>query len=306
MADYQKIVRLRPEVRPFIRNRRWVHRGEAIAYGPNIRCDVFSTDSLGYRHNVFKGETLSTADAIARNRYGLILGPSNVYGFGCAGNENTMPSLLAETFGFPFANIGLPEGNSRNLFSILLNILSRNAHKPAVVVHVSGGDFTSFCYTGVADAVFGPPNLKQIDTVLAERGGRPKDSDPQMKSLLRFSTLWINAIIDLCRVRGVPLSLADDSTFFEKREPNELEVQCKLGEASSPPQERQFETHKRHVKAYSDTRRALAERRGVPIAGPGISNQIGFVDEFHYDKEGTRTLVEQFAPGVEEALSRAK
>ena len=306
MADYQKIVRLRPEVREFIRNRRWVHRGEAIAYGPNIGCDAFSTDGLGYRHNVFKGETLSTADVLRRERFGLILGPSNVYGFGCAGNENTMPSLLAEKFGFPFANIGLPEGNSRNLFSILLNILMRNAAKPSVVVHVSGGDYTSFCYTGLADPVFGPPNLKQIDTALQERGGRPKDSDAQMRNLLRFSTLWTNAMIDLARASGVPFSLADDSTFFEKAEPSELERKCKLGEPSSPAQTIQFETHKKHVETFWKTRRTLADKRGVPIAGPGHVNTLGFVDEFHYDNEGTRSLVDDFAPGVEEALSKAK
>ena len=306
MADYQKIVRLRPDVRAFIRNRRWVHRGEAIAYGPNISCDAFSTDGLGYRHNVFKGETLSTADVLKRDRYGLILGPSNVYGFGCAGNENTMPSLLAERFGFPFANIGLPEGNSRNLFSILLNIIVRSPVKPAVVVHVSGGDYTSFCYTGLADQVFGPPNLKQIETALKERGGRPKNSDAQMQNLLRFSTLWTNAIIDLTRARGVPLSLADDSTFFEKRSPSELELQCKLGEPSNPAQVIQFATHKKHVEAFWKTRRNLAAKRDIPIAGPGNVNTLGFVDEFHYDKEGTRDLVDDFASGVEQALSKAK
>lgn len=303
MADYQKIVRLRPEVRDFIRNRRWVHRGEAIAYGPNIRCDAFSTDSLGYRHNVYKGETLSTTDVLRQGRYGLLLGPSNVYGFGCAGNENTMPSLLAEKFGFPFANIGLPEGNSRNLFSILLNMIARSSVKPAVVVHVSGGDFTSFCYTGVADAVFGPPNLKQIEIVLKERGGRPENSDRQMRNLLRFSTLWTNAIIDLCKASGVPVALGDDSTFFEKRTPSDLERSCRLGIPSSSSQTVQFETHKRHVDSFWSTRRDLARSRRIPISGPGRVNDLGFVDEFHYDNEGTRSLVDQMSLAIDEVLA---
>ena len=95
MANYQNIVRLRPEVRDFIRNRRWVHRGEVISYGPNIRCDPFSTDGAGFRHSTLGGETLSVADCLKRERYGIVLGPSTVYGFGLAGNENTMPSLLA-------------------------------------------------------------------------------------------------------------------------------------------------------------------------------------------------------------------
>jgi hypothetical protein len=65
----------------------------------------FSTDAGGFRHSVFRGETFSVADITRRDRYGLVLGPSSVYGFGLAGNENTMPSRLAEHLGFPFANI---------------------------------------------------------------------------------------------------------------------------------------------------------------------------------------------------------
>ena len=94
MANYPAIIHLRPEVRDFIRNRVWVHRGEAISYGPNISCDSFSTDRNGFRHSTYKGETLSVGDCLRQNRYGIVLGPSNVYGFGLAGNENTMPSLL--------------------------------------------------------------------------------------------------------------------------------------------------------------------------------------------------------------------
>src|SRR3954454_10423846 len=159
MANYQNIVRLRPEVREFIRNRRWVHRGDVISYGPDIRCDSFSTDGAGFRHSVFNGETLSVRDCVRRERYGIVLGPSNVYGFGLAGNENTMPSLLAERFGFPFGNVGFPEGNSRSLFGILMAAVARAQTPPAAVVHISGGDFTNFCYSGIADPVFGSPNL---------------------------------------------------------------------------------------------------------------------------------------------------
>jgi len=301
MADYQKIVRQRPEVREFIRNRRWVHRGEAIAYGANIRCDAFSTDSIGYRHSMLGGKSFSVADCLTSERYGLVLGPSSVYGFGLAGNENTMPSRLAEQFGFPFANIGLPEGNSRNLFSILLNILSRSARLPAVVLHISGGDFTSFCYTGIADSVFGPPNLLQTKTALQERGGR-RNPGKQVQSLLAFTTLWINAVIDLSRLRRVPLVLGDDTTFFEKRKPTDLDRDCRLGEPSSPAQKVQFDIHKRFVADYHSARKTVAERRGIPLAGPGRSNDLGFIDEFHYDRDGTRALCDDFAKAIEPLL----
>jgi hypothetical protein len=212
-----------------------------------------------------------------------------------------MPSRLAEQFGFPFANIGLPEGNSRNLFSILLNILSRSARLPAVVLHISGGDFTSFCYTGIADSVFGPPNLLQTKTALQERGGR-RNPGKQVQNLLTFTTLWINAVIDLSSLRRVPLVLGDDTTFFEKRKPSDLDRDCRLGEPSSPAQKTQFDIHKRFVMDYHSARKAVAERRGIPLAGPGRTNDLGFIDEFHYDVDGTRALCADFAKAIEPLL----
>lgn len=294
-------MRLRPEVREFIRNRRWVHRGDVIAYGPNIRCDSFSTDAAGFRHSVFGGKTLSAHDCLQGERYGLVLGPSNVYGFGLAGNENTMPSLLAERFGFPFANIGLPEGNSRNLFSILAAFIARAPRPPAVVVHISGGDFTNFCYTSIADPVFGSPNLLQMRQVLKERGGRPPP-EPQIRPLLAFSSLWIRAIAQLCRANRIPLVLGDDTTFFEKLEPSEIDREAELGKPFNAPQARQFATHKKFVDDYSERRKSLAKALGVPLAGPGRTNNIGFVDEFHYDRDGTRALCDDFAKAIQTLL----
>jgi hypothetical protein len=301
VAIYQTIMRFRPEVREFIRNRRWVHRGDVIAYGPNIRCDSFSTDAAGFRHSVFGGKTLSAHDCLQGERYGLVLGPSNVYGFGLAGNENTMPSLLAERFGFPFANIGLPEGNSRNLFSILAAFIARAPRPPAVVVHISGGDFTNFCYTSIADPVFGSPNLLQMRQVLKERGGRPPPQ-PQIRPLLAFSSLWIRAIAQLCRANRIPLVLGDDTTFFEKLEPSEIDREAELGKPFNAPQARQFATHKKFVDDYSERRKSLAKALGVSLAGPGRTNNIGFVDEFHYDRDGTRALCDDFAKAIQTLL----
>jgi len=301
VANYPNIMRLRPEVRQFIRNRRWVHRGDVIAYGPNIRCDTFSTDAMGFRHSMFEGETLSVADCVQRDRYGLVLGPSSVYGFGLAGNENTMPSLLAERFGFPFANVGFPEGNSRNLFAILLGFVARAPNLPTAVVHISGGDFTNFCYTGIADPVFGSPNLKQIQTALEERGGRPA-AEGQIKPLLVFTSLWIRTIAELCRGRKIPLVLGDDTTFFEKAQPNEIERESELGKPFNRSQTLQFATHRKFVVDYHTRRKSVAEALKVPLAGPGKVNDLGFIDEFHYDRDGTRALCDDFARGLEPLL----
>lgn len=301
MANYQTIVRLRPEVREFIRNRRWVHRGEAIAYGANIRCSGFSTDEVGFRHSVFGGETLSVGDCLERARYGLVLGSSHLYGFGLAGNENTIPSLLAERFGFPFANVSIPEANSRNLFSLLNAFLARAPSPPAAVVLMSGGDFTSFCFTAIADPVFGSPNLKQVETIAKERG-RPASPEAQMPALLSFTSLWTRMIVHHCRRSGVPLLIGSDSTFFEKRGPTELEAKCALGVPSGPAQQRQFDTHKALFPRFCERRSGLAERLGVPIAGPSTSNDLTYIDEFHYDRDGARRIADDYAAGLEGLL----
>lgn len=290
VANYQTIVRLRPEVRDFIRNRRWVRRGEVLVYGPNTRCESFSTDSAGFRHSVFAGETLSVHDCLQRERYAIVLGSSNLYGFGLAGNENTIPSLLAAKFGFPFANVCLPEANSRNLSALLVGFLARAPKPPSIVLHMSGGDFTGFCYTSMADPVFGSPNAEGRRDV-----GRPGN---QVQRLLAFTALWTRTIARLCRVRKIPLVLGNDTTFFEKAKPSAIELESALGTASRVAQARQFDTHRKFVNAFYERREALAHRLSLPLAGPGRSNTVGFVDEFHYDSEGTRTLAEDFAGAI--------
>jgi hypothetical protein len=301
VANYQAIMRIRPEVREFIRNRKWVHRGDVVTYGPNISCGSFSTDAAGFRHSVHAGRTLSVSDCLQSNRYGIVLGPSSVYGFGLAGNEHTMPSLLAERFGFPFANVGLPEGNSRNLFSLLTAFVARAPRLPAVVLHISGGDFTSFCYSSIADPVFGPPNLLQVKQVVRERGGKVP-AQPQIKPLLAFTTLWIRAIAQLCRMHKIPLVLGNDTTFFEKSAPSDADRECELGKPLNPAQARQFEVHNRFVDEYGARRSAVADRLGIPLAGPGRPNSLGYVDEFHYDRDGTRMLCDDFAGAIQTLL----
>lgn len=297
MANYQSIVRLRPEVREFIRNRRWVHRGEVVVYGSDTRCAAFSTDSAGFRHSVFGGETLSVADCLQRDRYGLVLGSSHVYGFGLAGNQNTIPSLLGECFGFPFANVCMPEASSRNLFSLLIASIARAPRPPAAVIHLSGGDFTSFCFTSIADPVFGSPNLKQMDMVVKERGGRPPP-ERQFQPLLAFTSLWTRAIAQTCRGLSIPLVLGHDTTFFEKARPDRIEVESGLGVPSGEVQERQFAIHKRFFGDFCARRESLAKRLRVPLAGPGMSNEFGFIDEFHYDRDGTRLFGDDIAAAL--------
>ena len=53
---------------------------------------------------------------------------------------------------------------------------------------------------------------------------------------------------------------------------------------------------------YHTRRRQVAKRIGVPLAGPGKTNTLGFIDEFHYDADGTRELSDDFAAALEPLL----
>lgn len=305
MADYRKISARLPEVREYIRLRKWVRRGDAVAYGANIEGTHLSTDGLGFRHSVFQGERLSLADCVKHERYGLVLGSSNVYGFGLPGNEATLPAAVGDRLGFAFANISFPEVNTRTLYCQLLSIVARAKIRPSAVLLMTGGDFTAFCYTGLADPVFGTPDLLSVGQAMKERGGRV-DVRSEFPRLVAYTQLWTGAIIDVCKRAGIPLAIGEDVTFFEKAGPSERDVEFDLGIARSPQQDRQFKLHQGFVKAYGDARMAQAMHTGVPVGGPGHGNAITYVDEFHYDAPGVQALANDFAGALEQAMTKTK
>ncbi len=304
MADLPTLMRLRPEYGTFLNQRNLVHRGEVVVFRPNIRSKYFSTDAFGFRHSTLDGEPLAVSEAMDRDRYGLVLGSSHIFGLGIIGNDGTIPSLLAERFGIPFANASLPEGNSRNLFSLLNGFFARSANLPAIVIHFSGGDFTSFCYGGVADSVFGSPNLKQLGNA-SERAADYPPPEASLVPLLQFTTLWTSMIVQLCRARKVPVVLGHDTTFFEKGRPSDLERQCKLGSPFNALQQHWFPAHQRLFPKFLARREQLAARLGVGLVGPGPRNTLTFIDEFHYDADGARAFGDQLATAIEPILSSA-
>lgn len=303
MADYRKISAHLPEVREYIRLRKWVRRGDAVAYGANIEGKHLSTDALGFRHSVFRGERLSLADCLQKERYGLVLGSSNVYGFGLPGNDATLPSVIGERLGFPFGNISFPEVNTRTLYCQLLAIVARVKQRPSAVLLMTGGDFTAFCYTGIADATFGTPDLLSAGEAIKERGGEV-EVRKEFPRLVAYTQLWTGAIIDLCKRFRIPLAIGEDVTFFEKAGPSERDIEFGLGVGRSAPQERQFKIHRAFVKTYGDARVKQANLFGVPMTGPGHGNSITYVDEFHYDAPGVQALADYFVAGLEQAMSQ--
>jgi hypothetical protein len=303
MANYQTIMRLRPYFREFELQRRLIFRGDVLFFPPNYRSETFSTDARGFRHTSFAGEDLTVADILQRERYGLVLGGSRAFGIGIAGNENTMPSILSERFGFPFANVTLPQGNSRNLSSLLYAFVSRAPKPPAAVVHFSSGDLTGHSYSSMADPVFGSPNPKLVPIIAKERGGLPAP-EHSVQPMLAFTSLWTKSIALMCRSQGVPMVLANDSSFFEKRKPSARDRECELGKPTFPADKRWFDGHKAFAGQYYERRAALAEGLGIPLAGPGASNDLGFIDEFHFDEEGTRALTDDIAGALEPLLEK--
>lgn len=301
MANYKKIIELRPEMADFLRNRRniGVH-GDVLSYGRDIQTGSFSTDSAGFRHTVFQGKTLALADCLRHGRYGIILGASNTFGFGVAGNENSLGSLLSDRFGFPFVNASMPGANSRNLHSLLVGLIARAPTPPVVVAHSTGGDLGNFCDSSIADPIFGSPNRSQLKW-LQDGQVRP-DAELNFPRLLSFSMLWASVLEALCRAHGIPFVLVHQSTFLEKTKPTKLELECGLGEPYDKPQALQLANHRRFDEAYFDRRKSFADSRGIPLAGWGITDKLTFIDEFHCDREGMRLMSKALADQIEPLL----
>lgn len=301
MANFQTIIRRRPELREFIENRGTYVRGDVLAYRPFVDCRGLSTDKRGFRHVTFKGENLGFEECLERDRYGIVTGASNIHGFGVAGNEHTLPSLLSERFGFPFANATMPGGNGRNLHSLLLEAVTRAKRPPAIVVHFSGGDYSSFCVSSICDPAYGSPNRMLLDRAIKERSGK-LNADHNFQQLLTFTALWTEEIAKLCKAHSIPLVLGNDTTFFEKDKPTAIELECELGKPRMASQQRQFANHRKFGAPFYAHRRSLADTLGLPLAGPVRSDPINFMDEFHPDADGTKVLANHVGDAAEPLL----
>jgi hypothetical protein len=165
------------------------------------------------------------------------------------------------------------------------------------VVHFSGGDYSTFCKSSISDPVFGSPGQLLVETAVKERGGCP-DAEKQLPGLLAFTSLWTSAIVQACLQREIAVVLGHDTTFFDKAEANELELQSDLGKPTHKWQVQQFANHRKFGDAFYNRRQHLAERLKVPLAGWGLNNDITFVDEFHCDRDGTHLLSDAVADAL--------
>lgn len=304
MADINKIAEHYPAVRDFRLSDLIGFRGDVLSYWANFDKPSFSTDAQGFRHSTLGGKTYSVVECTQSPRYGIVLGASNLFAAGVAGNENSLASRLAERFGFPFANAAMPGGNSRNLNSLLVGLMAGASQTPAVVVLSNGGDLANFCEAGFVDPIFGSPNHVQMKAI--REMGLKADIDSHFEALLVFTSLWTSATAMLCRARKIPLVMVHQSTFFEKSEPSAVERECKLGEPGRAGQKRLFANFRKYNARFFAKRRELAERFNIPIAGVGLTDRLAFIDEFHLDAEGIKVLSDAVADSIAPLLGDAK
>jgi hypothetical protein len=294
MANYRTVVRYFPAALDYLQQRKWVRRGDVLAYAPGVRAPSFSTDGLGFRHTNFKGRDVSVANIEEFGRVGLVLGSSHLFGFGLTSNAETSPSRLSQRFGYPFLGTVYPEADTRTLHATLLRVLRQAGKRAANVILITGGDFTRYCYVESADPLFGPPMLASD-----ARSKQAAASDTELASFLHFTCFWTKACGELAREAGVNFSIAEDVTFFEKSNPDPTETARELGIPRGELQTKRFSVHRRHFAASFAARRRLAESCQFRLISFPEPAELLFVDEYHYRADSQSLiadrLVEQIA-----------
>jgi len=283
MANYLAVARHFPAVRDYLRNRRWVRRGDVVAYAPSLSAACFSTDAFGFRHTEWRGSRHGIATCEAGGRYGLVFGASHVFGFGLGSNAETLPSRLSERLGFPCLTVSYPEADTRTLYATYLRIVTTSPHPPALAALFDGGDLTRFCYSGKADPLFGSPDFEAPVDAAA-----PATSPEDIARLIAFSGFWRQQFAALSSRAGIPFLSGVDYTFLDKPGPDAIESACGLGETTTPACARRFEAHRAAVMAWHGSRAVFRENvlKARPWAGDmeerRFVGEFHFIDEFHY------------------------
>jgi hypothetical protein len=288
MANYRAILRRFPSAFDYLRTK-WVRCGDVYTYAPGIRKSCFSTDDFGFRHIWFEDQNLSLADAKNYSRIGFILGASHMFGFGLSHNRETLASQLSEFVGFPVYGIAYPEADTRTLYCALVTLLRQFVDKTKLVILTTGGDLTRYCYTGEADALFGPP-APMLPT--PSEGQPTQDSQRDFKNLLRFTTFWTDRCAALTSRAGVPFYLAHETTFFEKSTSDECEKECDLGTPPSEALGKRFAIHRFRMPSFVEEKARHAAAQAIRVARFPPVDDLLFVDEYHYRAESQRHIAQ--------------
>lgn len=284
MANYRAIIRQFPAAREYLKQAKWIRRGDVLAYWPRVSNDVFSTDEFGFRHTWFDGRNIGLGDVGRHERVGLVFGSSHVFGFGLSHNRETLPSRLSAILGYPYFGVSYPEADTRTLYSTFIRLARQHGDRIERVVLITGGDFTRYCYLEQADPMFGSPMLPQ-DARLAPIAPEER----HFANLVAFTDFWSEGFAEAADRAGIAFCMLDDVTFFEKSAPDKIETACELGMTSDDGLRRRFDAHHRRALAYQGERRRIASERGFALASLP-ANELLFIDEFHYRAE-TQDLI---------------
>jgi hypothetical protein len=291
MANYRALVRHFPSALEYLRQARWIRRGDVLAYAPLLSAETFSTDAFGFRHTWFAGRNIGLDAAAEHSRIGLVFGSSHVFGFALEHNRETLPSRLSALAGFPFFGISYPEADSRTLHATFSRLAAQHGGRIGPVVLITGGDFTRYCYVELADPLFGPPFLPSKPDVTP----RP-DAARHFANLVQFTQLWSARFAETAAALGTRFVLLDDVTFFEKPVPDAVEQACALGTPHDEGQRRRFAAHHAHALTFQAERRRFASESGIALAPFPEPDRLLFIDEFHYRAETQGLIAQTLAP----------
>ena len=301
MADFKEIMRLQPRsarLRP--QNGGWVLRGDVVTYKPDKQLRL-----LFHSLRWFPPSARSPAKP-CRCRIACSAGATascsaraTSYGFGLPGNEHTIPSVLAGRFGFPFANVGLPDSEQPQslIHSCCLSFVQHASPPTCRGLFQRRRFLRAFASLSIADPVYGSPIIRQYSSNwrVEERGAPPRTPATQIQSPARLFTSLGHSIDrqDLClpseHSAGPRRRHARSST-------NPRPSAVIASSVSLPRQDAIMRTQvlgssrpitaflRRRLRGQAQPRSPLSWRS--QSAGLAPANGLTFVDEFHYDAAG--------------------
>lgn len=296
MADYSEVLRLFPATRHYLRQRRWARRGDVLAYTANLETETFSTDPYGFRHGELFGDRYGLAEALSGAAYGLVLGASEVFGFGLDANGQTIASRLSQACGLYCLNVSFPEADLRTLCAAATRIVAQAPLTPAFIACFAGGTLSRYCYTRRCDPLFGSPDFLG-DNAESHFSGTSEET-AAFTNLVDYSTFWLEQLSALASRCGCPLVIHDQPSAFDKARLDETEAVCALTDPGSGDEER-FAAFRLRKTPFREYILAFARKGGLTASSP--ADALSFIDEFHYTASASARIASDIAQSLQVA-----
>lgn len=299
MADYHHLLRAHPEIRDYTRNRRWQRRGDVTAYAPNIAGECFSTDAYGFRRGRYAGVHHGTEVAFSGKPWAMMLGSSDVFGFGLPGDGDTIPSRVGSRLGLPVLNLSFPEADLRTLVAVMTRMATSAARPPSFVILAMSGSVTRYGYARICDPLFGSPDFERAPADAPAPGSAQEDA--AFVALTEYLRHWSAQAATIARLVGTRLVISGGATAFTKIAPNGPGLNDTEHAAGlcQPPEGAE------HRFAAQTLREPMVQRLGLQIArdlgvsiAPYTGADLTFIDEFHATADGCAFVGDRLAAVV--------